>query len=420
MHQKTGNWAGKTVACARGSFRFREKSIPVLDLPGTYSLQARSAEEIIARDRIAAGTRDLLVVVCDASCLERGLRFLKQIRDLGPRKPGRTALCVNLCDEAERNGIRIDFPFLAQALNLPVIPCAARDRRSVKQLKEKLASEGLFDSHFKREINRRPSNIAVVTSPTGAAVRDIIKIAGQRNSSVSITVIPALVQGDMAAESIVEGIRLANRLKKADTIIVGRGGGSIEDLWAFNDERVARAIFSSEIPVISAVGHETDFTIADFVADLRASTPSNAAELAVADINEDKRRAETLIIKLEKYAGIALKNSRDRLKRALESPAFAYPLDNISDREETIKALMSRLKRETEISVRNTENCVAEKVTALEALSPLKVLARGYSYTENANGKVVTSVDDVQNGDSIFVTLKDGRISASVEDKVMF
>ena len=289
-----------------------------------------------------------------------------------------------------------------------------------EQLKEKLASEGLFDSDFKREINRRPSNIAVVTSPTGAAVRDIIKIAGQRNSSVSITVIPALVQGDMAAESIVEGIRLANRLKKADTIIVGRGGGSIEDLWAFNDQRVARAIFSSEIPVISAVGHETDFTIADFVADLRASTPSNAAELAVADINEDKRRAETLIIKLEKYAGIALKNSRDRLKRALESPAFAYPLDNISDREETIKALMSRLKRETEISVRNTENCVAEKVTALEALSPLKVLARGYSYTENANGKVVTSVDDVQNGDSIFVTLKDGRISASVEDKVMF
>lgn len=289
-----------------------------------------------------------------------------------------------------------------------------------EQLKEKLASEGLFDSDFKREINRRPSNIAVVTSPTGAAVRDIIKIAGQRNSSVSITVIPALVQGDMAAESIVEGIRLANRLKKADTIIVGRGGGSIEDLWAFNDERVARAIFSSEIPVISAVGHETDFTIADFVADLRASTPSNAAELAVADINEDKRRAETLIIKLEKYAGIALKNSGDRLKRALESPAFAYPLDNISDKEETVKALMSRLKRETEISVRNTENCVAEKVTALEALSPLKVLARGYSYTENANGKVVTSVDDVQNGGSIFVTLKDGRISASVEDKVMF
>ena len=289
-----------------------------------------------------------------------------------------------------------------------------------EQLKEKLASEGLFDSDFKREINRRPSNIAVVTSPTGAAVRDIIKIAGQRNSSVSITVIPALVQGDMAAESIVEGIRLANRLKKADTIIVGRGGGSIEDLWAFNDERVARAIFSSEIPVISAVGHETDFTIADFVADLRASTPSNAAELAVADINEDKRRAETLIIKLEKYAGIALKNSGDRLKRALESPAFAYPLDNISDKEETVKALMSRLKRETEISVRNTENRVAEKVTALEALSQLKALARGYSYTENANGKVVTSVDDVQNGDSIFVTLKDGRISASVEDKVMF
>lgn len=186
-----------------------------------------------------------------------------------------------------------------------------------EQLKQKLADEGLFDSDYKREINRRPSNIAVVTSPTGAAVRDIIKIIRARNSSVSITVIPVLVQGEMAAESVAEGIRLANRLKKADTIIVGRGGGSIEDLWAFNDERVARAIFASEIPVISAVGHETDFTIADFVADLRASTPSNAAELAVNDINEDIRRAEALKERLKRNAFFILSNKEERYKKGL-------------------------------------------------------------------------------------------------------
>ena len=289
-----------------------------------------------------------------------------------------------------------------------------------EQLKQKLADEGLFDSDYKREINRRPSNIAVVTSPTGAAVRDIIKIIRARNSSVSITVIPVLVQGEMAAESVAEGIRLANRLKKADTIIVGRGGGSIEDLWAFNDERVARAIFASEIPVISAVGHETDFTIADFVADLRASTPSNAAELAVNDINEDIRRAEALKERLRRNAFFILSNREERYKRACESQAFLYPERELDVKEKYLRDIFARLKKETDIKIKTAENRLQNNISTLEALSPLKVLARGYSYTEDTLGNVISSAEKINEKDNLFVTFSDGKIKVSVENKVMF
>lgn len=289
-----------------------------------------------------------------------------------------------------------------------------------EQLKQKLADEGLFDSDYKREINRRPSNIAVVTSPTGAAVKDIIKIIRARNSSVSITVIPVLVQGEMAAESVAEGIRLANRLKKADTIIVGRGGGSIEDLWAFNDERVARAIFASEIPVISAVGHETDFTIADFVADLRASTPSNAAELAVNDINEDIRRAEALKERLRRNAFFILSNKEERYKRACESQAFLYPERELDVKERHLRDIFARLKKETDIKIKTAENRLQNNISTLEALSPLKVLARGYSYTEDTLGNVISSAEKINEKDNLFVTFSDGKIKVSVENKVMF
>lgn len=289
-----------------------------------------------------------------------------------------------------------------------------------EQLKQKLADEGLFDSDYKRDINRRPSNIAVVTSPTGAAVRDIIKIIRARNSSVSITVIPVLVQGEMAAESVAEGIRLANRLKKADTIIVGRGGGSIEDLWAFNDERVARAIFASEIPVISAVGHETDFTIADFVADLRASTPSNAAELAVNDINEDIRRAEALKERLRRNAFFILSNKEERYKRACESQAFLYPERELDVKEKYLRDIFVRLKKETDIKIKTAENRLQNNISTLEALSPLKVLARGYSYTEDTLGNVISSAEKINEKDNLFVTFSDGKIKVSVENKVMF
>lgn len=289
-----------------------------------------------------------------------------------------------------------------------------------EQLKEKLEREGLFDPDYKREISKRPKNVAVITSPTGAAVRDIIKIAGARNSSVSITVVPVLVQGENAADSIVEGIRLANRLRKADTIIVGRGGGSIEDLWAFNEEKVARAIFASEIPVISAVGHETDFTIADFVADMRASTPSNAAELAVNDINEDKRRAESLFDRLERGLSDVIDKKQTDFERLINSRGMRQPLTTILQKEGYVKALAEKMSKSTENKIRNDSLVLSKAASTLEALSPLKVLSRGYSYTEDSRGKVVSSADGIQSGDRLYVTFLDGRVSVTADDRVMF
>ena len=289
-----------------------------------------------------------------------------------------------------------------------------------EQLKAKLLAEGLFDEDYKREINTHPHNIAVVTSPTGAAVRDIIKIAGTRNKNVSITVIPVLVQGDNAASSIAEGIRLANKLGKADTIIVGRGGGSIEDLWAFNDERVARAVFASEIPVISAVGHETDFTITDFVADMRASTPSNAAELAVNDEYADKKKAEYLAERLNTAFENIINTKRRRLKTTVERPDFKKPWLSMEEKQRKIDYLAEKMEYAAEKSNTAYEHRLAAAVAKLDALSPLNVLKRGYSFTENAVGKVITSVNDVENGSMVSITLNDGMLNAVVKDKVIF
>lgn len=289
-----------------------------------------------------------------------------------------------------------------------------------EQLKAKLLAEGLFDEDYKREINTHPHNIAVVTSPTGAAVRDIIKIAGARNKNVSITVIPVLVQGDNAASSIVEGIRLANKLGKADTIIVGRGGGSIEDLWAFNDERVARAVFASEIPVISAVGHETDFTITDFVADMRASTPSNAAELAVNDEYADKKKAEYLAERLNTAFENIINTKRRRLKTTVERPDFKKPWLSMEEKQRKIDYLTEKMEYAAEKSNTAYGHRLAAAAAKLDALSPLNVLKRGYSFTENAEGKVITSVNDVENGSMVSITLNDGMLNAVVKDKVIF
>ena len=289
-----------------------------------------------------------------------------------------------------------------------------------EQMKQKLADEGLFDPDYKREIEKHPKNIAVVTSPTGAAVRDIIKIAGARNSSVSITVVPVLVQGESAADSIVEGIRLANRLKKADTIIVGRGGGSIEDLWAFNEEKVARAIFASEIPVISAVGHETDFTIADFTADMRASTPSNAAELAVNDINEDIRKAKLLSERLKKSASRVLDEKSEKYDGLVKTRSFKLPETLLYPLETRLSNVLYKVKFIMDNSIKNKSMEFSKAASTLEALSPLKVLSRGYSYVEGEEGRLVSSVRNVKIGDMLYITLKDGKVTANVKDKVNF
>lgn len=289
-----------------------------------------------------------------------------------------------------------------------------------EQLKVKLGEEGLFDPDYKREINTHPQNVAVITSPTGAAVRDIIKIAGIRNKNVSITVIPVLVQGDNAADSIAEGIRLANRLGRADTIIVGRGGGSIEDLWAFNEEKVARAIFASEIPVISAVGHETDFTISDFVADVRASTPSNAAEIAVNDEYADRKRAEHLIGRLNSAAAYRISDKKARFDRAVNNVFFKAPEKSILDKDNKLRSAIEKMKNMADNRLNNDGFALASIVSTLDALSPLKVLKRGYSFTEDSRGNVISSVDKIEIGHDIDVTLTDGRLTAVVKDKVVF
>lgn len=288
-----------------------------------------------------------------------------------------------------------------------------------EQLKAKLDNEGLFDIDYKREINTHPNNIAVVTSPTGAAVRDIIKIAGSRNKNVSVTVIPVLVQGENAADSIVEGIRLANRLGKSDTIIVGRGGGSIEDLWAFNEEKVARAIFASEIPVISAVGHETDFTISDFAADVRASTPSNAAEIAVNDEYADRKKAEYLIGRLNSAVSYKIDNKYGRYERAVNNVSFKTPQNAMLKIGDKLHSTAEKMKGLAGNRLNNERLVLASLSSTLDALSPLKVLKRGYSFTDDGKGNVISTIKDAEVGNDINVTLTDGKIIAVVKDKVV-
>lgn len=288
-----------------------------------------------------------------------------------------------------------------------------------EQLKKKLEEEGLFDQDFKRELPPRVETIAVITSPTGAAVRDIIQIAKRRDPRVRIAIFPALVQGEKAAEDIVRSIKLVNEWGKADVLIVGRGGGSIEDLWAFNEEAVARAIFASEIPVISAVGHETDFTIADFVSDLRAPTPSAAAELATQPLMQKIEKVENLEDRLWRNVKAVLQDSQRRLLYLKERPVLKRPLERIrntqvllEDRElDMTKAMDQKLMRLGE------KIGVAE--ARLSASSPFAVMKRGYAMATKEDGKAVVSVKQVEPNDVIDLTLQDGLLKAKVIEKAV-
>lgn len=305
-----------------------------------------------------------------------------------------------------------------------------------EQLKEKLAREGLFDPARKKEIPAFPRKIALITSPAGAAVRDMIRILGARWPLAEIKVIPVRVQGMEAPQEIAAAIQWANWNGAADLIITGRGGGSMEDLWAFNEEVVARAIYASEIPVISAVGHEPDVTIADFVADLRAATPSNAAELAVPDQNEvyvsllgnGERLERTISVRLSRY-----RQTLDRLaasrpmtepgsyfreKRLLldfQSSRLAHGLRSSSAGQ---RERLSRLSAAFPGSAARTVTQCRERLNALaaslDALSPLKVLGRGYAIARRGDGKAVVSTEDVASGDKLELTLSDGSIDCRV------
>ena len=289
-----------------------------------------------------------------------------------------------------------------------------------EQMKEKLAAEGLFDADFKRELPEHVETIAVITSPTGAAVRDIIQIAKRRDPRVKIAVFPTLVQGEFAAEDIVKSLKLANDWGKADIIILGRGGGSMEDLWAFNEEIVARAIFASEVPVISAVGHETDFTIADFVSDMRAPTPSAAAELATVQLERIQADVEELTVRLTRDVQAVLTTSQRRLDFLKERPVLKRPLERIQRTQMYLEEKERLLLRETLRKLEKNHMELAAAGARLEAVSPFSIMKRGYAMAMNEKGKPLTSVAAVEVGKTMQVRMKDGVLMTTVTGKKVF
>ena len=284
-----------------------------------------------------------------------------------------------------------------------------------EQLKEKLSREGLFDPGHKKPIPNFPGTIALITSPAGAAVRDMVRILRARWPMSRVKILPVRVQGAGAAEEIAAAITWANAYAVADLIITGRGGGSMEDLWAFNEEIVARAIYASDIPVISAVGHEPDVTISDFVADLRASTPSNAAELAVPDRVELAGTLQSLGERLEGSMTQRLANSRRTLNRLAASRAMTEPTAYFKDKRLLLDYQSRRLVHGLERSVSGQRERLGRLSAALDAMSPLKVLGRGYSIALKEGGGVISSVKDAVPGENFTLKVSDGQLDCTVK-----
>lgn len=282
-----------------------------------------------------------------------------------------------------------------------------------EQLKKKLEAEGLFSKEHKKPIPKFPQKVGVVTSATGAAVQDIFNVLKRRYPVAEVVLRPCQVQGDGAANDIANAIKEFNKVKGADVLIVGRGGGSIEDLWAFNEEAVARAVFDSEIPVISAVGHETDVTICDFVADLRAPTPSAAAECAVPDCFELKANLLSYKQRLNTLSKNILESERKRVLAIEKSGALKNPLLKINDSKKDILYLNEKLVNLTSSVIEANRSKVNALCGKLDALSPLGVIARGYSVTKSKE-KIIKSIKDVKIDDEITVNLSDGMITAMV------
>ena len=286
-----------------------------------------------------------------------------------------------------------------------------------EQLKAKLAAKGLFDPEKKKKLPKYPGTIGIVTSSAGAAVHDILRILRKRYPLAQVKLLPVRVQGAEAPEEIAGAIRYANAHRLADLLIVGRGGGSLEDLWAFNDELVAHAIYESEIPVISAVGHEPDVTISDYVADLRAATPSNAAELAVPDQDALRQNLDAMSSAMASALSRQLKAARQHLNVLSQSPALRSPTGYIEQREKSLELLKNRLIAAQNQSITRKNQRYIAAVSKLDAMSPLKVLTRGYSMAQTEAGEVLRSVRQVELGERISVLLSDGKLSATVMDK---
>ena len=285
--------------------------------------------------------------------------------------------------------------------------------KKYEELKQRLEEEGYFDEEHKKRIPQMPKIIGVLTSQTGSVIRDIINVSTRRNPNVNIRLFPVPVQGEGAAEKIAEGIKFMNENKLADVLILARGGGSLEDLWPFNEEIVAHAIYNSEIPIISAVGHETDFSISDFVADLRAPTPSAAAELAVPDIYEVKQKINTYQNRLRLTLIKKVEIMKLRYEKCMSSRVFKEPLRNINDNYLKIDAYIKRLENSIKTKQKEEKTKYIELISKLDTLSPLKTLTRGYSLVEE-NDKIIKSAKDVKTGDKINIRFVDGTKQAEI------
>ncbi len=283
-----------------------------------------------------------------------------------------------------------------------------------EQLKEKLQKLGMFDSSTKRPLPRYPGTICLITSSAGAAVRDMLRILKKRFPLSAVNLLPVRVQGEEAPLEIAVAIAYANEHSLGDLIITGRGGGSIEDLWAFNDERVANAIYNSQIPVISAVGHEPDYTIADFVADVRAATPSNAAEIAVPDSDELRIRIKSIEAHINSVMDRIIRLSRKNLTTIHEKRVLQSPLNYIQDRRIYLDMVHSSFDATSQRFLSAHKDRFGRLAVALDAMSPLKVLGRGYSLVTDSDGKAVSSYENVVPGDEVLVLLGSGSLNCSV------
>ena len=284
-----------------------------------------------------------------------------------------------------------------------------------EQLKEKLSKEGLFDEQYKKPIPSFPRAIGVITSGTGAAVRDILNIVQRRNPGIRVYVYPVLVQGAGSALDIVNAIEAMNEHGACDVLIVGRGGGSIEDLWSFNEEIVARAIFSSRIPIISAVGHETDFTISDFVSSLRAPTPSAAAELATPHVEDLKRQVTQYTSRIQRDMIKLLEQKAHILRLYTSRPVLAQASEYFAQKGQYVDLLYSRLQEVMASGLGTKQSALGEKIAKLDGLSPLNTLQRGYALVTDEKDTLITSISHVKKDQGISIMLKDGTVQATVD-----
>ena len=281
------------------------------------------------------------------------------------------------------------------------------------KLKEKLKKEGLFDTKYKKEIPKMPRSIGVITSPTGAVIRDIINVTKRRFPKVDIKLYPVNVQGDKSASDICEGIEFFNRMENVDTIIVGRGGGSLEELWSFNEEIVAREIFKSKIPIISAVGHETDFTICDFVSDMRAPTPSAAAEIATPDLSEIYYKLNTIKNRMNRSLNNQVILDNEKLNNTFDKINNYMKNYIVRDKVIQLDQIYDKIKLNLEQKLETSKEKLSKKAALLHNLSPLATISRGYSIVEK-NGQVINSIEEVNITDDINITLKDGSLECNV------